>query len=73
MTFLNITVGEKEFDEIKEGKVGLVCLPCTPHWCHTLIVGVKIEGEPNQIKVNMINGEPHIQYGRSIYHIFKKN
>lgn len=72
MTFLNITVGEKEFDEIKEGKVGLVRLPCTPHWCHTLIVGVKIEGEPNQIKVNMINGEPHIQYGCSIYHIFKK-
>ena len=29
MTFLNITIGEKEFDEIKEGKVGLVCLPCT--------------------------------------------
>lgn len=40
MTFLNITIGEKEFDEIKEGKVGLVCLPCTPllvsyisRWC----------------------------------------
>lgn len=72
VSFLNITVGEKEFDEIKEGKAKQVYLPCIPRWCHTLIVGVKIEGEPNQIKVNMINGEPHIQYGRSIYHIFKK-
>ena len=71
--YLNVTIGEKEFDEIKQGKVKILCLPCIPRWCHTLIDGVKIEGEPNQIKVKMINGEPHIQYGRSIYHIFKKN
>ena len=51
MTFLNITVGEKEFDEIKEGKVGLVCLPCTPLWCHTLVDGVKREE-----RIRPING-----------------
>ncbi len=50
MTFLNITVGEKEFDEIKEGKVGL-CLPCTPLWCHTLVDGVKREE-----RIRPING-----------------
>lgn len=72
VSFLNITIGKKKFDEIKEGKAKQVYLPCIPRWCHTLIDGVKIEGEPNQIRVNMINGEPHIQYGRSIYHIFKK-
>ena len=72
VSFLNITIGKKKFDEIKEGKTKQVYLPCIPRWCLTLIDGVKIEGEPNQIKVKMINGEPHIQYGRSIYHIFKK-
>lgn len=70
--YLNVTISEKDFGEIKQGKVKNVRLPCIPRWYHTLIDGVKIEGEPNQIKVDMINGEYRIQYGRSIYHIFKK-
>lgn len=53
MTFLNITVGEKEFDEIKEGKVGLVCLPCTPLWCHTLVDGVKREERLDQLTARL--------------------
>ena len=57
--------------EIKEGKTKQVCLPCIPRWCHALIAGVKIEGKSSQAEVKMVNGEPHIQYGRSIYHIFK--
>lgn len=71
VSFLNIAIGKKKFNEIKEGKTRQVYLPCTPHWCHTLIVDVKIECKSNQTEVKMINGEPHIQYGRSIYHIFK--
>lgn len=73
MTFLNITVGEKEFDEIKEGKVGLVCLPCTPCWCHTLVDGVKREERLDQLTARLdSNGKPHIQYGNSVDHYFKK-
>lgn len=53
MTFLNITIGEKEFDEIKEGKVGLVCLPCTPRWCHTLVDGVKREERLDQLTARL--------------------
>ena len=34
--YLNVTIGEKEFDEIKQGKVKILCLPCIPRWCHTL-------------------------------------
>lgn len=48
--YLNVTIGEKEFDEIKQGKVKILCLPCIPRWCHTLIDGVKIEGEPKSNK-----------------------
>lgn len=73
MTFLNITVGEKEFDEIKEGKVGLVRLPCTPRWCHTLVDGVKPIWRLDQLTVRLdSNGKPHIQYGSSVAHYFKK-
>lgn len=54
MTFLNITVGEKEFDEIKEGKVGLVCLPCTQLWCHTLVDGVKREERLDQLTARLV-------------------
>lgn len=73
MTFLNITVGEKEFDEIKEGKVGLVCLPCTPRWCHTLIEGVKPIIRLDQLTARLdSNGKPHIQYGNSVDHYFRK-
>lgn len=73
MTFLNITVGEKEFDEIKEGKVGLVCLPCTPRWCHTLIEGVKPIIRLDQLTARLdSNGKPHIQYGNSVVHYFRK-
>lgn len=73
MTFWNITVGEKEFDEIKEGKVGLVCLPCTPRWCHTLIEGVKPIIRLDQLTARLdSNGKPHIQYGNSVDHYFRK-
>lgn len=66
-------VGEKEFDEIKEGKVGLVCLPCTPLWCHTLVDGVKREERLDQLTARLdSNGKPHIQYGNSVDHYFKK-
>lgn len=53
MTFLNITVGEKEFDEIKEGKVELVRLPCIPRWCHTLVDGVKPIWRLDQLTVRL--------------------
>ena len=73
MTFLNIPVGEKEFDEIKEGKVGLVRLPCTPRWCHTLVEGVKLIWRLDQLTVRLdSNGKPHIQYGNSVDHYFKE-
>lgn len=52
MTFLNITVGEKEFDEIKEGKVGLVCLPCTP-----TLVPYPYRGCKANNKIRPINGQ----------------
>lgn len=72
MTFLNITVGEKEFDEIKEGKVGLVRLPCTPRWCHT-IVGRCKEGRIDRLTIGLdSNGKPHVRYGYSLEHYFKK-
>lgn len=73
MTFLNITVGEKEFDEIKEGKVGLVRLPCIPRWCHTLVDGVKMEERLDRLTIRIdSNGKPNIQYGYSLVHYFKK-
>jgi hypothetical protein len=77
-TYLNVTIGEKEFDEIKQGKVKIVRLPCIPRWCHTLIVGVKVKGHPYRLEINRFeskdgrNGELHIQYGRSIDHFFRK-
>jgi len=51
-TYLNINIGEKEFDEIKQGKVKIVRLPCIPRWCHTLIVGVKAKGHPYRLEIN---------------------
>lgn len=73
MTFLNITVGEKEFDEIKEGKVGLVCLPCTPRWCHTLVDGVKREERLDQLTARLdSNGNLIFSMGYTIEHYFKK-
>ena len=77
-TYLNITIGEKEFDEVKQGKVKIVRLHCIPRWCHTLIVGVKAKGHPYRLEINRFeskdsrNGELHIQYGRSIDHFFRK-
>ena len=73
MTFLNITVGEKEFDEIKEGKVKLVRLPCIPFWCHTLVEGVKREERLDRLTLRLdSNGKTYIQYGYSLEHYFKK-
>lgn len=73
MIFLNITVGEKEFDEIKEGKVGLVRLPCIPRWCHTIVVGVKREERLDRLTARFdSNGKVHLQYGYSLEHYFKK-
>lgn len=73
MIFLNITVSEKVFDEIKEGKVGLVRLPCAPHWCHTISDGVKREERLSRLTVRLdSNGKPYIQYGHSVEHCFKK-
>ena len=77
-TYLNVTIGEKEFDEIKQGKVKIVRLPCIPRWCYTLIVGVKAKCHPYRLEINRFeskdgrNGELHIQYGRSIDHFFRK-
>ena len=77
-TYLNITIGEKEFDEVKQGKVKIVRLHCIPRWFHTLIVGVKAKGHPYRLEINRFeskdgrNGELHIQYGRSIDHFFRK-
>lgn len=68
--FLNITVGEKEFDEIKEGKVKLVRLPCIPLWCHTLVEGVKREERLDRLTLRLdSNGKPYIQYGYSLLNI----
>lgn len=73
MTFLNITIGEKEFDDIKEGRVRLVRLPCVPRWCHTLIVGVRREERLDRLTVRLdSNGKPHVLYGYSLEHYFKK-
>ena len=73
-----IKVLDKGFDEdaiyqLVEGKVGLVCLPCTPRWCHTLIEGVKPIIRLDQLTARLdSNGKPHIQYGNSVDHYFRK-
>ena len=73
VSFLNITVGEKEFDEIKEGKAKQVYLPCIPRWCHTVVEGVKREERLDRLTVRLDNnGKPYILYGYSVEHYPKK-
>lgn len=64
MTFVNISVCEEKFEEIKQGKVKIVRLPCIPRWCHTIVEGVKREERLDRLTIRLdSNGKPHIRYG----------
>lgn len=73
MTFVNISVCEEKFEEIKQGKVKIVRLPCIPRWCHTIVEGVKREERLDRLTIRLdSNGKPHIRYGYSVEYYSKK-